>query len=181
MIAFDATRRDIDYVLSHLRAHNVRELAAVRWNASPAAIAAEYVALEPCCIKHFAFFHDDAQAPIALAGAWLATPAVALVRMAATDEWPTIAHGVYRWFRRVFIPCVLEPNVLRAETRVLDTGAVSRRWLHRLGFREEGIARSFGRAGEDYVHMAWINPGGVACVSSLAGCSAAEVPRSYSA
>lgn len=157
MIVRDATPADVMHVFCRLRAHNAREFAACRWDASPSALVAETAELAPVCIKHFclADAHHD---PIALAGAWLVAPGVALVRLCATEQWLTIARPAYRWLKRVFIPCVLEPNVRRAETRVLDTGPRSRDWLDRLGFREEGLARALGRNGEDFVHVAWINP-----------------------
>lgn len=173
MIARDATPSDVLHVLTHLRAHNAREFAACRWSAEPEALAQETASLEPICIKHYALCAgpsrtalDDgpgaaggAEEPaVALIGAWLIAPGVAVVRLCATEQWLTIARPAYRWLKRVFIPCVLEPNVRRAETRVLDTGAPSREWLHRLGFHDEGIARALGRNGEDFVHVAWINP-----------------------
>jgi hypothetical protein len=174
MIVREASRADVLYVLEHLREHNARELGACRWDATPASIAAEIAGMEEICIKHYALCGLDPPvnkpcatcccsdrclpAPIALVGAWMAAPGVALVRLVATDQWLTIARPAYRWIRRTFIPFVLEPNVRRAETRVLDAGAQSRLWLDRLGFQTEGIARALGRNGEDFADVAWINP-----------------------
>jgi hypothetical protein len=157
MIVRSATPADVHHVLSHLREHNRREMAACRWEVSTRALAREIKQLEEVCIQHFSLAGADGT-PVALTGAWLVAPGVALVRLCATDQWLTIARPAYRWLKRVFIPCVLVPNVRRAETRVLDTGDASRAWLRKLGFRDEGIARALGKNGEDFVHVAWINP-----------------------
>jgi len=160
MIATDATHDDIAFVVAHLRETNRREIAACRWEVSVRALQAEFVALEPVCIKLYALKTQPGVngEPVALVGAWIAAPGVALVRLIATDQWLTIARPAYRWLKRTFIPFVLVPNVRRAETRVLDIGKPSRAWLRTLGFYDEGIARALGKNGEDFVHVAWVNP-----------------------
>lgn len=193
MIVHEANAFDVFSVLNNLREHNRREFAACRWDPSPAAIAGEIAGMEEICIKHYALCglapaldrpcatccctERCLPTPIALAGAWLVAPGVALVRLCATDQWLTIAKPAYRWLKRVFVPCVLAPNVRRAETRVLDTGLASRAWLRRLGFHDEGIARALGKNGEDFVHVAWINPSFRRdSVADFAPCGAAQSP-----
>lgn len=177
MIARDATIDDIEHVLRNLRPRNRREFECTRWDARPRAIAAEIASHDYFCIKHFALCREHGP-PVALAGAWMVAPGVALVRLCATDEWPTIARPVHRWLKRVFIPCVLKPNVRRAETRVLRNGPADDRetlcWLHALGFKTEGIALALGRNGESFWHVAWINPehGGDPCATFSANYSA---------
>ena len=160
MIVREASRADVLFVIEHLREHNARELGACRWDATPASVAAEIAGMEEICIKHYALCPVVPMPPawpIALVGAWIVGPGIAVVRLVATDQWLTIARPAYRWLKRAFIPFVLAPNVRRAETRVLDTGVASRAWLRRLGFHDEGIARALGKNGEDFVHVAWIN------------------------
>lgn len=160
MIARQATVEDITFVCNKLRQHNRVEFAATHFPGADDAVAlagelldmrAQGIEVQLACLA--------GAAPVALVGAWIVGPGLAVVRLVATDEWLSIARPAYRWLKRRFIPCVLAPNVRRAETRVLDCGAASRAWLHRLGFTEEGRARALGRNGEDFVHMAWINAG----------------------
>lgn len=152
---------DLDHVVRHLRPHNRAELFATRWEEPDAPGALErlveqYLAIKRRSIGDFAICQDSGE-PVMVIGAWLITPGVASVSLFGTDQWLTVARPAYVWGKREFIPCVLEPNVRRAETRVIDRPDMSRAWLARIGFVEEGVARAFGKRGEDFVHVAWIN------------------------
>jgi hypothetical protein len=157
MIVRPATDDDVRHVCLYMRAHNARELFATRFHADRGAIAEEILARSTMCIRLEALCADNGEA-VALAGAWLVGPGVAAVQMLATDAWPAIARAAMRHLRRTFIATVLLPNVRRAETRVLQDRGQPLNWLGWLGFRIEGPAHALGKAGEDFVHLAWIHP-----------------------
>jgi len=156
MIIRLATPDDVVFVCSHLRAHNAREIAAVRWSDDPTVLAKEILAAEPRCIRLEALCIADGLLPAVLAGAWLKGPGLAQVCFLATDEWPAIARVATRYLRQSFIPAVLG-GLRRAETVVLDVPE-HRRWLKFLGFTVEGLAPAYGKRGEDFAHVAWVHP-----------------------
>jgi len=158
MIVRDAHLFDVVHVTYNMRKLNADETFALRFKPTFESVGAELIARAGAdnCIKCFALCNDAGE-PVALAGAWLVAPGVATVHLVATDKWLTVSRAAYRWIKREFIPFVLEPNVRRAETRVMDRGIHDRAWLHRLGFMDEGHARKLGRNGEDFVYLAWIN------------------------
>lgn len=96
--------------------------------------------------------------PVASLGAWLIGTRRANVNMFATDRWTEIWRPATRFCRKIFIPKVLVPFVRRAECMAWKGHDQSRRWLRHLGFVEEGIARAYGKSGENFVYMAWLNP-----------------------
>lgn len=151
-----ANARDVETVVRAMRPADRREVMAVRFSDRVEDLVDDLTRALPHAIRCFVLGRDGA--PVAIVGAWLTSPGVATVLMIATDDWPAIAGPATRWVRKVAIPAVLGRTVRRAECKCWSEHAVSRRWLKRLGFVEEGRVRGLGRGGEDFVQLAWLNP-----------------------
>jgi hypothetical protein len=99
----------------------------------------------------------DEMVPAALVGLVQICPGRASIMFLATGRFPNIAIAAHRWWTRHYVP-----GVLNGYRRVEFTGSLpgtrSGRWLVAVGFQCEGIARSYGRRGEDLAHWSWINP-----------------------
>lgn len=164
MIVLPATEADVRFVVTFMREADRREVYATRWTHEPDDLVADIELSRPMLIRLDALVADDGE-PVALLGVWLKSPGVGTGLMLATDRWAEIAPAAHRYVRRRFLPLVCAPNLHRLECHAHVGHAVSRRWLARLGFLEEGVARAFGKSGEDYVHCAWFPPKGASsCV-----------------
>lgn len=62
----------------------------------------------------------------------------------------------YRNFKRVMEHAAKEANLARLQVSVAENHFVSRLWLLRMGYQEEGLMRKYGPEGADYVRMARI-------------------------
>lgn len=154
MIVLPASEADVHFVVTFMREADRREVYAGRWTDEPADLVADIELSRPMMIRLEALCADDAE-PVALLGVWLKSPGVGTGLMLATDRWGEIARAAHRHVLRRFLPLVCAPNLHRLECQAHVEHAVSRRWLARLGFVEEGIARALGKHGEDFVHCAW--------------------------
>lgn len=161
MIVREASADDIMHVCRHMRAHNARELLATSWWQGEFArdrVAEQLIGMVPLAICHVAVAAAVDRPAAALAGAWLTTPGVAGIQVIATDQWLTVATGLYRWLKREGLPRLTQAGIRLAETTVIDGPASEREWLARLGLIELQPALPRGRNGELFIHMAWINP-----------------------
>lgn len=154
MMVVPASAGDVAYVVTHMRAADRREVYAGRWTDEPADLVADIEASRVMMIRLEALLAADGL-PVALLGVWLKSPGVGIGLMVATDRWGEIAAAAHRYVLRRFLPLACAPNLRRLECQAHVEHAVSRRWLARLGFVEEGLARSVGKNGEDFVHLAW--------------------------
>ena len=152
----DAVHADILKVTRRMRAIDAKEIFCGRFDDNPATLADELALAGRMAIKQLALGMEHR--PVAILAAYLVSPVVAQVAMFATDEWPRIAKSAHAYVRKLFIPCVLTPNVLRAECRVYEENFTARRWLKRLRFTEETMPFALGNEGERFVQMAWLNP-----------------------
>ena len=157
--AFDA---EIAYVLSRQSPARGAELTATAWHDSVAQLASEIAMLrqarpEAPVFSLFRHGFGASTVPCAIVGVLPYGPGWGGMIWAATPEWPDIALGSHRWWRRFFVPDVLG-RYRRVEFTALKSDLPSRRWLAGLGFTEEGVAYRQGKRGEDFVHFAWVNP-----------------------
>lgn len=158
MIFRDATDDDVRHVVMHMRLHNARECLATRTHDDRELLAAEIVAERQFLIACYAFLAADGE-PVVLARAGIYGPSLAYVSFIATDRWPEVAATVYRRLRKHLDVVLIAAKVRRAETRVIDAPLYGdRRWLHRLGFTEEGPCYAYGKLGEKFIQLAWIAP-----------------------
>lgn len=159
MIVVDTIEKHIRYVVDNLCAEDLEEqfVCAFDGDDTKAALAGALIAAAPRAIAYYTLAVSRYEPPIALIGAWLASPRVATIHQIRTAAWPAIGRQAHRFYRREFIPKVLEPNVRLAECRVLASHAASRRWMRSLGFEEHGSPLPYGSRGEDLVQCVWRN------------------------
>lgn len=157
MIVRPATRDDVAHVVDRMRPADRREVFASRWTDDPADLIEDIELSRAMMIRLDALLAADGE-PVALLGVWLKTPGVGSALMIATERWGEIAAAAHRHVLRRFLPFVCAPNLRRLECLAHLGHAVSRAWLARLGFVEEGVARALGKHGEDFVHCAWFPP-----------------------
>lgn len=153
MIAAPALPEHVFFVVRNLRDVNRREMAAQEL-ADADALAVSLLA-QPDRLALMVLATDEAQ-PVAVLGAWLERPGIAVVQLLATDQWPAIGRAAVRWMARKFMPRVLVPQVRVARTHVLADGP-DRRWLRLLGFAESSLVLPIGVNGERFVEVAWVN------------------------
>jgi predicted anti-sigma-YlaC factor YlaD len=156
MIVRPATAVDIERVVCNMRRDDVFEVYSDRFDKTPEALIADFVAARPRMLGLLALCGDGGYA-IALLGAQLVTPARADVIMIATKEWPEIAAAATRYALRKAIPIYLG-GVRSAECRAWDGNHVSRRWLARLGFRVAAELPLHDESGATFLLYRWLNP-----------------------
>jgi hypothetical protein len=64
-----------------------------------------------------------------------------------------VTRAVYRGLAKI----ILENRVRRVEAHVAVGDARALRWAKALGFKNEGVAWSWGPQGDDYFSMAWVS------------------------
>lgn len=159
MLVRAATDADIAWIVANMRELDRREVYAARWTDDDADLIEDLKASRAMMIRLEALC-SAAGEPVALLGVWLASPGAGTALMIATDDWPSIAPAAHRHVVTRFLPLVCAPNLRRLECRAWSGHAVSRAWLARLGFVEEGLCRQLGKGGEDFVQLAWFPRGG---------------------
>lgn len=157
MIVRHADDDDIFEVIHALRARDLVEVDAVRFEGSSTSIAEAMIASRPNRVADLCLATSEGHA-VALIGGGLTSPRVGSVYMVATDRWPEIALAATRWAKKDGIGRVLRTIVNRAECRCWEGHTVARRWLERLGFQLEGRHPLVGKHGEAFVTYAWLNP-----------------------
>lgn len=157
MIIRYADDDDIFEIIHGLRARDLVEVDAVRFEGSSTAIAEAMIASRGNRVADLCLATSEGHA-VALIGGGLTSPRVASVYMVATDRWQEIALAATRWAKRDGIGRVLQTIVNRAECRCWEGHTVARRWLERLGFQLEGRHPLIGKHGETFLTYAWLNP-----------------------
>lgn len=157
MIVRKATDDDIRHVAANLRADDRREQFAGRFDDDPAALAADVITWRQVALNQSALL-TAAGEPAVIVGAYLVAPGVARFHMMSTEGLAEIGRQGHRWGKRRFIPSVLVPNVRMAETRMMADHMIARRWVVTCGFRELAALLPYGKHGELFVQIVWINP-----------------------
>ncbi|HXF45748.1 MAG TPA: hypothetical protein VNK91_06480 [Burkholderiaceae bacterium] len=162
MIARLATDDDVREVVVNVCALDAAMLFARRFDDDRAALAEEMIALRRFEIAAYAFAAAAGAPAQSLLGATLIAPGVATLHWFSTGRWAEFSYDrPLLWldfWRSTFLPEVLIPTVHRAECRILAANRAQARRLARVGFVAEGLERAAGRAGEDFVRFAWLNP-----------------------
>lgn len=156
MIVRRATEDDIDHVVLNMRDLSASEAFASRAENSRWQLAYDLRVAARAALIMRAFAGHDGVA-IALVGIAWTGPGRGGILFVATEDFPTIGLDVHRWWRRHFMPVVMA-KFRRVEFTGSTPDTTSGRWLASLGFACEGIARSYGKRGEDFGHWAWVNP-----------------------
>jgi hypothetical protein len=152
----EASADDIRKVIMRLRAADKAEQLATRFDDTVAGVIEAVFAFDVMRLSIMCLTCDDG-APAALVGAWLVSPGVATVTQMATPRFPEIARRAHRFYRRLFIPAVLEPTVRLAETKIRAGSPDNLRWVRTLGFEPIGPALPYGKRGEEFFICVWRN------------------------
>jgi hypothetical protein len=157
VIVRDASDEDVLHICRNLRPEDRLEQFAARFDDDPDALAADLIRWRQVAIKQLALC-TEAGEPAILVGAYLETPTVARFHMASTPALVAIGREGHRFGKRRFIPAVLAPNVAMAEARIMATHFYARRWVATCGFIELAGPHPYGKHGEAFVLVAWLNP-----------------------
>ena len=144
----------IRHVVLTMRAASAIEIFGNSFVPDRAALAQMLIAAAPSIVG-LAALADDPAYPSVVVGVLPAAPGRGSMIFVANDGFPAIAVPAHRWWHRVFVP-----GVMAQFRRVEFTGAAdpaSGRWLRGLGFTCEGIARAYGKDGEDFGHWGWVH------------------------
>lgn len=128
------------------RAFEARQIGLV---ADPQALAALYAQRGP------AFTGMAGQEIMACGGLVMLWRGVAEVWMVSTALVAARPLAFHRAVKRGLARLRQDMGLWRVQAAVQKEHEVSRAWLARLGFREEGEMPGYGPDGEDYVRMAW--------------------------
>lgn len=73
-----------------------------------------------------------------------------------TEDWRSVARPMTKYALRVLKPFIEQRGAhrLQCESRVDHTDA--HRWLTMLGAEPDGLLRSYGRDGSDYIMFSWV-------------------------
>jgi hypothetical protein len=157
MIVRDATDADILHICRNLRPEDQVEQFAARFDDDPDALASDLIRSRIAAIKQMALC-TDAGEPAILVGAYMQSPTTARFHMASTAKLAEIGREGHRFGKRRFIDAVLRPNVAMAEARIMAEHFYARRWVRTCGFVELAGPHPFGKHGEPFVLVAWLNP-----------------------
>lgn len=156
MMLLPVTPQAIAHLVVTMRDESAAEAFASRADASRPELAADIARAAPGAIA-MRMIGDAEGEPACLIGVFRAGPGRATMLFLANDRAPGLLMPAHRWWKRAFVP-----EVLSRFRRVEFTGSLpdtpSGRWLVWCGFACEGIARRYGKAGEDFAHWAWVNP-----------------------
>lgn len=156
MLLAALTPEGLLHICRNLRACDRAELFAQRFEDDAEAFAGELALAIPRAIFAMALLADDGE-PVAFVVLFLAAPGLASVSLLATGRFAEIGRPAHRFLRRVVRDRVFQ-TLRRVECRALAANHATRRWLRKLGFREERRLKLYGKAGEDFVQLAWLNP-----------------------
>lgn len=152
----ETTEEDIRHVVENMRAADAEEHFACRLSEDRALLARELILARTIAIKSYAICTDDGM-PASILTAYLIGPRLGALHRVSTDRWPAVAREAFRFGTKVFVPCVLAPNLRRAECSILAKHRAAGLILRKLGFVEEGLRCRRGKNGEDYLDFAWLN------------------------
>lgn len=156
MIVRKATPTDIRHVLSNLTPLGHSECLARTANDDLAHVIERMIFASRVAVSHLAFAQSELHQPSLILGVWEESPGVALLHGAVTTEVKPIgrAWGLY-WVRH-FVPEVMVNY--RVATMSVDAGHLA--WismLARLGFGLHGRPLPYGRQGELFQDLVWLN------------------------
>lgn len=137
----------VAFVMANLRAADRLEVLATVPDPFDAATHARHA----CAASEFGavVYGPDGRPAVAM-GATPIWPGVWSVWLLATDAWPACWRATFRWAARMIPACMRRANAHRVQVFAACDNPAAAALLKRLGFRREGIARRFGRGGQDF-------------------------------
>lgn len=150
MIEYQPLKENIEFICDNLRPLDWSEISADMWQGETEDLVAAAMYAGPNL-----WLFGDEDGPISCLGAVENSPKRYTVFMFATPLFNQIWRPVTRRVVRVIMPELINQGLRRAECRSLDEHTPAHRWLEFLGAKFEGVARSHGKAGQDFYQYAW--------------------------
>lgn len=145
---------DCIYIAKHMRERDRREISAVTPHFEPSHFGM-YV------YRHFEAFGVAGliasleKRPVAVVTLTADTPRSAQATMFATDEFDQIGKALTRHMLKTVLPFVTDKGLTRVEARCWEGHEKARKWMERLGAKQEAVIRGYGANGETFIQMAW--------------------------
>ena len=143
----DVTWDGMLYVAEHLRADDLAEVMATRFDDIPRCFAADH-ALIPGP-KYLALAKDGT--PVALGGIAMHQPGVGQAWLVGTPRINECALEIARAGKAGIARFMDTPGCHRLQAFSVATHTVAHRWLASLGMRPESTLPKFGKRGEDFI------------------------------
>jgi hypothetical protein len=153
MLLHDIEPVGLAHVVHNMREADVREIFATTNASTPQEYVDEMMILKRAGLCGWIASQDDV--PIAALGIMPMWHNVVNVWMFATDDFPKIALQLTRFVRRNIVPALKSGGIHRAQCFSMDGHVVAQRWLEVLGAKREGVAKAFGKSGEDFTLYSW--------------------------
>lgn len=151
ILARNPSLRVLNYIMVRLREDDLREARATHPSDSPLDWASM---LFQAGDFQWVAWHDGE--PVASVGAMLRWPGVWSAWCLGTDKFPKVALSVTKHITRVMLPAVRAAGMHRADCFCLADYDKARRWLERMGAREEATLAKWGKNGETFVSYVWL-------------------------
>lgn len=136
-----------------MRAADAHEIFSTSNADSPEAYVEDMMVLKRAGLAGWVASRDGV--PIAALGLMPMWQNVVTVWMFATDDFPKIAMHLTRFVRRNLVPALTAGGVHRAQCFSMNGHVMAQRWLEILGAKREGVAKGFGKSGEDFTLYSW--------------------------
>lgn len=147
----DTSEGALAYVIAHLRERDAREIFALRWDRDRATLFSEVrLMLNPL----WQTWAVDGE-PVAIIGACVLRPGVAMVACFGTDLWDRALPGMLRYARFVLPGLLARLDVHRYEAHALAANADTARFIAATGGELEATLSEYGREREDFLLYRW--------------------------
>jgi len=143
-----ATLNDIIHVSVHMRADDLAEVMATRWDTSPFSFAVDHARLNG---SRFVARAKDGE-PAAVGGVAIHRPGVGQAWLIGTPRIGECRREIARWVPGFFRSVMGGDQPLhRLQAFSSETHAMAHRWLKSMGFNEESRMPKYGKNGETFV------------------------------
>lgn len=149
----DAGADDVAHILWRLRKSDHTEVMSMRWADNVPALVHDVT--EYWARPGWVFYGGDNDTPIAIVGATPMWPGRYQVWMLATPQFPRIALSMTKFIKNTMIPLLEEKGAIRCDTPCAANRPEAQKWLRLLGAKHEGLARNYGKNGEDFHIFRW--------------------------
>lgn len=132
---------DCIYIAKHMRERDRREILAVSPDFDPKELGMYVYRLwERVGVAGLIAYLD--KQPVAVVSLTAETPRSAQATMFATDEFDKIGKSLTRYMIQKILPSVIDRGLNRIEARCWSGHECARRWMERLGAKQEAVVRA---------------------------------------
>lgn len=143
------------YICRNMRYDDYKEIFCTTDATSPEEFAMQILSLVRAGILHghIASLDDE---PVSIIGVSRMWGGVVNVWMFATNKFNLIKIALTKFVKRIFIPIfVKEARITRAQCFSMVGHTAAHSWLRVLGAESEGVAKGYGKNGEDFTLFSW--------------------------